>query len=161
MAYKLLKRTRLNAIFLLQTIPGSIGEVQLEVQHPENEKLQMSLSAFFASSLDGKSPCVGPVPCPAGHPTSGTPRLPVHNGRWPSLPAKQSDTSINTDGYGCDTRGQGFLPCCWHGVLHFILVHHQLAFSITIRVENPIIHDPIMPVIRINMQAVNHCDASD
>jgi len=51
------------------------------VQHPENEKLHTSLSAFLVFNPDSKFPCVGLVPCPAGHLTSETPRLPVHNGR--------------------------------------------------------------------------------
>jgi len=58
-----------------------VTEVWLEVQHLENEKLHTSLSAFFASGPYGKFPCVGLVPCPVGHFTSGTPGLPVHNGR--------------------------------------------------------------------------------
>jgi len=37
----------------------------------------------------------------------------------------------------------------------------EFAFSITIRVENSIVHDPIMPVIRINIQAINYCNTSD
>jgi len=41
--------------------------------------------------------------------------------------------------------------------------HHmvKLGLSITIRVVYPTAHDPILPAIRIDIQAVDHCDALD
>jgi len=37
----------------------------------------------------------------------------------------------------------------------------ESGFSITIRIEDPMIHDPIMTAVWIDMQAVDQCDALD
>jgi len=37
----------------------------------------------------------------------------------------------------------------------------ESSFFITIRVEDPMVHDPIMTAVWIDMQAVDQCDAFD
>jgi len=37
----------------------------------------------------------------------------------------------------------------------------ESGFSITIRVEDPMVHDPIMTTVWVGIQAVDQCDALD